>query len=516
MKNILVFCFLIGTVNAVSGQINKDQNDLTYEMVLQVKQLNQFIDRFNYKKDIHNQDIDSVFREKMPREKYLRTLFNVEDERFRIMDSNNSINIKSEMEKFISSVNNNQHPQYLSYQDNQLFALARSVISFKGTDQEISLLLQLRVEKDQSSQWYIIGIPESPFSMNMEVDQRKKNIPPNSNETNFISISRLLNDSLVRFGDLIYPDHTYDPLSVFWYCLENKTLSFEHVIKITYYFFQIKDWVFTVDEFSRNSWNSGWLISDIYSAPDQSKDDFFYEAFNTKPVDYSNKIPEVISLYPYSPCPGDQQDLKTSVAWASAYHAMTMMWAVDNGIKNQENITDSSFSPSFVFNLLSDEEGCGVYTDINRTLYFLKHTGTVKSMDIRNDCNVTLDERLYQKALKYRINDYYELFRASTSDDLIISSIKHALKMKKPVLVEFNAPDSFEDVADSLWFPKMDEDENAFHQIEALTIIGFDDRLSSGAFEVLYSRGTKWGINGRAWIRYSDFVKYARKGFFIK
>jgi hypothetical protein len=39
-------------------------------------------------------------------------------------------------------------------------------------------------------------------------------------------------------------------------------------------------------------------------------------------------------------------------------------------------------------------------------------------------------------------------------------------------------------------------------------VVGYDDNLYGGAFEVLNSWGTSWGNNGYVWIKYSDFVRF--------
>jgi hypothetical protein len=49
----------------------------------------------------------------------------------------------------------------------------------------------------------------------------------------------------------------------------------------------------------------------------------------------------------------------------------------------------------------------------------------------------------------------------------------------------------------------------------ALCVIGYDDRKFGGAFQVMNSWTPQWGVNGIAWIRYSDFQNYVREAYGI-
>ena len=47
----------------------------------------------------------------------------------------------------------------------------------------------------------------------------------------------------------------------------------------------------------------------------------------------------------------------------------------------------------------------------------------------------------------------------------------------------------------------------------AMCVIGYDDRLEGGAFQIMNSWGSDWGQNGIAWVRYGDFKEFVREAY---
>jgi hypothetical protein len=46
-----------------------------------------------------------------------------------------------------------------------------------------------------------------------------------------------------------------------------------------------------------------------------------------------------------------------------------------------------------------------------------------------------------------------------------------------------------------------------------MTVVGYDDTVYGGAFEIQNSWGTKWGNGGYVWMKYLDFAHFIRYGF---
>ena len=49
----------------------------------------------------------------------------------------------------------------------------------------------------------------------------------------------------------------------FYNAVLNREIEFQDVVKIKYHFLLSDKWIFTVENFNRESLNSGWLINDM-------------------------------------------------------------------------------------------------------------------------------------------------------------------------------------------------------------------------------------------------------------
>ena len=52
-------------------------------------------------------------------------------------------------------------------------------------------------------------------------------------------------------------------MSAFYNAVLNREVEFLHVIKIKYHFLLADKWIFTVEDFTREALNSGWLINHV-------------------------------------------------------------------------------------------------------------------------------------------------------------------------------------------------------------------------------------------------------------
>ncbi len=262
MKNhlflILAFIALFSSFSAWSQHLANTSisTDTPDQYYLQVKQFNEFIDRFNYSSDWKGNRITSDFKAKVPRVKYLSYLFNIEDSRLQnAADSS----YRNRCNQFLSDVVNPDSPQLISLFSGQVTTKASVKISYKGKNQNCTVYFLPEVLPDRSAKWVISKVETSCFK-NMDDSLKTYFIAPNSHETSFINLKRIENISNPIY---FYPSSiTTDTSLLFMTEVAANRLTINNIEKVTY-LITFPNWIITVEEFNRSSNNSGWLISNV-------------------------------------------------------------------------------------------------------------------------------------------------------------------------------------------------------------------------------------------------------------
>lgn len=260
MKRLLLIVSIIpnllsAQVNIINGNLHKES---TIEMLTQVKLISQFIERFNYEKTFDDKIIDDEFCRMIDRQTYIRFLFNLHDPRLQNSDSIPS-DYSQLRDRFIDEISNEHKPQFIDKYTDSIFARAECVVTYKGKPQKMLLILQRTVSEKKIMEWKIIGA-EATFINIPQQNNTVVTIPPNSHETNFMSLLRVFETP--GFSD-VFDINQVDILSILVYEIGNKNLAFRYASSVTYEITAIKNWKITIQEFNRNDKNSGWLISDL-------------------------------------------------------------------------------------------------------------------------------------------------------------------------------------------------------------------------------------------------------------
>jgi hypothetical protein len=226
---------------------------------LNVKQFNEFVDRFNYKTDFLGNTIDSIFKSNVSREKYLELLFNNEDPRLVLSNDKYSDNYVKLKEEFIQEVVSNSY--LIDKYSIEIIAEAISLVTYKNRSQEISVYLNQEIVND-GVKWVILSVNADFLNVLKQDTVLLRFIPPTSNETNFISLKRVFDDANFQHY-YAYNGYLYDPLSTFLFAVNTGLVRFQYVNEIVYHIFDVNGWQLKVKEFNRATENSGWLIDDI-------------------------------------------------------------------------------------------------------------------------------------------------------------------------------------------------------------------------------------------------------------
>ncbi|GJM31370.1 MAG: hypothetical protein DHS20C18_03710 [Saprospiraceae bacterium] len=148
-------------------------------------------------------------------------------------------------------------------------------------------------------------------------------------------------------------------------------------------------------------------------------------------------------------------------------------------------------------------EGSGKKINVPESFTFLVNEGTVSAAIMPYDASA-ITGAVYATQ-KFQINNYLHIFRELTKDREKIFETRKALMRGNPVIVDLKTSSSLKSLDSSTWKPQ------SGNEIFPLVVIGFDENQE--AFEVLSCWGRNWGDGGYAWIKYSDFSRYATNGY---
>lgn len=229
-------------------------------------------------------------------------------------------------------------------------------------------------------------------------------------------------------------------------------------------------------------------------------------------------LPSRYSLLPYCPMVKSQSRYSTCTSWATAYAARTITEAVKYGWTNKEQITNEAFSPLFVYALIKDktysyDENCQQGTSIYKALQLMKDKGVPKFSSFDALCASYVNNSLFQEAKLFRIDDFFTLFSITCVDaGEKIRKVKKALSEDCPVVIAMHIPQSFYSAHQTWSGQDVDPSRHGYH---AMCVIGYDDTMQGGAFQIMNSWGTNWGENGFVWVKYNQFAKYVDQAYEI-
>jgi C1A family cysteine protease len=223
-------------------------------------------------------------------------------------------------------------------------------------------------------------------------------------------------------------------------------------------------------------------------------------------------LPKSHSLKKYAPTPGNQGQTGTCTAWSTAYHAITISESVKLNRTDFNSTNKETFSPSFIYNQIRNDETCNNGTSIEVALQLMVSKGNMKISEFPFDCNATIDPSILSKSENYKLSGYRTLFSQDANQKIV--PVKKALSENNPVLIGMDCclKTFYQLKEDGIWEPTTIEYDTPPNGGHAMAVIGYDDEINGGSFEVINSWGEDWGNKGYFWIKYADFntfVPYA-------
>ncbi|MFK7952124.1 MAG: hypothetical protein AB8B73_04710 [Ekhidna sp.] len=256
MRISLAFILGIISFHSSVGQLTDDMKKTEEQLRASNKQMNQFFRRFNGEENENGKryySSDKKFRDPSLRRKYLPGLFDRET-------SQVDFDIVKE---FIKRVTDKKESLFLDHHTDDWFAEVSTTFNFKG--REISGLLYMRLQKQgQGYEWIIEDVAFDQFQKFFDKDtsSSKKFMHPLSHELDFMTLRKALrnNDHAEQFTGRKY---TTDYLSIFLYEINQGNLKFVTVKSTKFHFFAIDGYYFSLANYNRSGYNSGWLISSL-------------------------------------------------------------------------------------------------------------------------------------------------------------------------------------------------------------------------------------------------------------
>ena len=230
-------------------------------------------------------------------------------------------------------------------------------------------------------------------------------------------------------------------------------------------------------------------------------------------------MPASASLEKYCPTAGDQGRYGTCVAFATAYHMRTILYAKTqsepdtDGNVSPVNANSKIFSPTYIYEQIKEasDKNCQEGTNPVNAFELMKTMGAATLATQPYSCGSSVSSTALQEGTDFRITDYQILYMPDETDaDLKINSVKKALSEGYPCMLGFIVAKSFYNSKGDVWREEATDDgPTGQHGRHAMCVVGYDNNKYGGSFRVLNSWGTTWRDKGYVWIPYADFGKYS-------
>jgi Papain family cysteine protease len=225
-----------------------------------------------------------------------------------------------------------------------------------------------------------------------------------------------------------------------------------------------------------------------------------------------NPLPEMVSLAAYAPNRQNQGKQGSCVAWSSAYAARTILEAAST--KQDPNVI--AYSPAFMYNNIALEDCQGSY--IQKAMEFMQANGAVRYQDFKydeNDCSRQANSSLIQQGQQNKIHGFHRLTETDEVNGINIRAVKEHLAKDAPVVIGMMVGGSFmqDMMGQKVWHPTNNDKDMTGFGGHAMCVIGYDDRVEGGAFQIMNSWGPQWGQNGIGYVRYGDFKEFVREAY---
>ena len=266
LKKLLVILVLF-LPKLLVAQAPKIESTLTNNFAWEVKQIDEFIERFDNTDSTLIQTYNLKHKiAPLTRSNLIKSLFNF---------SRTDWNFK-ELDMFLKQVDNKTSPVYISFFDDKWFANVSCSVIWDGKPKTV--MLKLKVLRQGSSTKWVIFDADAKFLSQGHTDRAPQPVVPKavdenaflnpmSHSLNFFNLDMVSIDTK-NIANYLAPSSDYsNDFSLFiTECISHR-LKIVSVKNVTYSFLQIKGWDIEIQQFNRSTKNSGWLIDKLIKLP---------------------------------------------------------------------------------------------------------------------------------------------------------------------------------------------------------------------------------------------------------
>lgn len=210
-------------------------------------------------------------------------------------------------------------------------------------------------------------------------------------------------------------------------------------------------------------------------------------------IDLSSQMPPV----------GNQGSQGSCVAWAMAYYHKTHTEWVEHGWNLTS--TQNQFSPAFVYNLINSGGDYGSYFDDAMECLVDNGCASMALMPYnQSNCTTWPSETAWSYGTAFRGAGAYWI---DASNDAGLTLIKTQLNNGYTVVLGINVYGNFDYISSYNYTYCASQRTGSNRGGHGVTIVGYDDNMSTadgmGAFKLVNSWGTGWGLSGYFWMSYT-------------
>ena len=160
---------------------------------------------------------------------------------------------------------------HINYTDTTWIAKVNCHGLFRKKDVTFTLYLSVENRKDDMYKWVINKAEGEIFNLLPSSISDDVFISPDAHETKFMGLKHITTGKDDYISRYLKRDKRIDLTSVFLSYVYNGLLEINYIEDVEFIFFQVPNYIFTIKEFNRESFNDGWLISSFQKLSEDEK-----------------------------------------------------------------------------------------------------------------------------------------------------------------------------------------------------------------------------------------------------